>query len=159
MPHIIALSVLILFAILTLLMAAICLFTPAVYSHAKPKTKKKVIELTCDGWLARKFLLANWGASTIPLPFIVLILYWVHDSASEKPHPAVRVHEFVHVAQDERNAFFLVSWLGYFRELISKRARLAKSWMQAYQMNKYEVEAYEVEKKCILGETPFPDWA
>jgi hypothetical protein len=131
----------------------ICLLEPSVYEHVKPKTKKRVIELSCDGWLARKLLKNRWGATTIPLPFIVLILYWSNNSSSVHPHPKVRIHEFVHVAQDERNLCFLVSWWKYFFELFHERY-LHGSWMQAYKYNKFEIEAYNVQ-----GLDTSPDWA
>lgn len=158
MHHYVMLAALIGFILLTLLLVVFLLLTPAVYDHAKPKTKKRVIELTCDGWLAKKLLANNWGASTIPLAFIVLILYWSKDSASDFPAPAVRVHEFVHVGQDEANLCFLVSWVKYFAELVRERVRYG-TWMQAYQNNKYEVAAYAVEDAVINGTSPMPDWA
>lgn len=158
MNHYVMLAALIGFVFPMLLLVAFLLLTPAVYDHAKPKTKKRVIELTCDGWLAKKLLANNWGASTIPLAFIVLILYWSKDSSSDFPAPDVRVHEFVHVSQDEANVFFLVSWVKYFAEMIHQ-FRIYRNWMQAYQNNKYEVAAYAVEDAVLNGTSPMPDWA
>jgi hypothetical protein len=146
------------FCFLALLLILFCLITPAVYDHAKPKTKKKVVELTCDGWLARKMADNNWAAFTLPLPFVVLIFYWVSDSASSQVDQLVRVHEFVHVHQDEGNVCFLVSWVKYGYELVRQRLQ-TRSWMQAYVHNRYEAQAYEVEDRVWSGEDPRPDWA
>jgi hypothetical protein len=46
---------------------------------------------------------------------VVVIFYW---PALPELGPYLRVHEFVHVAQDERNACFLISWIRYLAETL-----------------------------------------
>lgn len=76
------------------------------------------------------------------MPFWVLICYWALDAA-EDSRPYIRVHEFVHVAQDERNFCFLVTWAKYLWEFVR----------HGYKKNRYETEAY-----ATLGK-PLPGWA
>ena len=94
---------------------------------AQPTTRKRVSR-SSEGRFARWMARNGWGAFTLPLPFVVVISYWLAAP------PRVRVHEFVHVDQDQRCAFFLVFWLEYLAELT-----------RGYRRNKYEIEAYAVE--------------
>ncbi len=133
----------------------------------QPVTKKKVIELEFGGRIGRWFSDHNWGAFTLPLPFVVLILYWSSEDAPDGEVLAHhRFHEFVHVAQDERNLCFAVTWYNYFRSTWKHFAYTAwrhgfvsfsTAMMDAYYANDYEAEAYkltdEAEKEGL------PPWA
>ncbi len=108
----------------------------------QPTSKKPVLEYVVDGFIGRWMQSHNWGAFTLPLPVLTLILYW----NTPNPAPGVRVHEYVHVYQTE-HLFFFVAWYRYLRELAFK----------GYRANRYEVEAYEIE---ALGDANgFPSWA
>ncbi len=131
--------------------------------HLKqPKTKKKVVELAIAGRLGRFFLGRHWGAFTLPLPFLVVILHWVEPGQDPKWY--IRLHEMQHVAQDEKNWCFLQSWFNYTRAAlkgIKLRALLkspSKAMMESYLSNEYEMEAYELETKA-LSSGAIPDWA
>ena len=109
----------------------------------QPPTRKKVIELAVDGPVGRWFARRHWAAFTLPLPFVCLIFYW-HTSA---PDPFTRVHEFVHVDQDEAAPFFLVFWAQY----------LAEHFARGYRRNRYEMEARAVED--ATRRDGLPEWA
>lgn len=156
MAHILALAFLIVFCVLVLVTLAICFLTPTLQKLPQPETKKKVFELACDGWLGRKMAEKNWAAFTYPLPFCVVIFYWVTQDF-QKLDPYVRLHEFVHVKQDENNTFFLVSWFKYIAEIVSKFMK-TKNLFEAYKQNSFEVEAYAYEDSVISGKEPTPDW-
>lgn len=135
---------------------------------SQPKTKKKVVELEVGGRIGRWYTENRWGAFTFMLPFVVLIFYWSAEDAPKADAIAgnVRFHEFVHVEQDERNWFFLVSWVRYLWSML--RAFHLSAWhaggltmgeilMDAYWGNKYEIEAYTRTREAEdLG---LPDWA
>lgn len=135
---------------------------------SQPPTKKKVVELVVGGRVGRWFSNHGWGAFTLPLPFLVLIFYWsnktpVYDFDVE---PLCRVHEFVHVAQDERNLCFAVSWWDYYRSMWKHFAftawryghvSLSHALMDAYYANDYEAEAYAVE--AAAEQNGLPAWA
>lgn len=112
----------------------------------KPDTKKKVIELCIAGPVGRWFRKRKWAGQTTPLPFMVLIFYWVNDN-NEAPSPYVRVHEMTHVSQDEQNSCFLVTWINYFMEVVKN----------GYWSNKYEREAYLIERSW-MDRNELPDW-
>lgn len=122
----------------------------------QPSTKKRVFEVACTGFIARAFTKRNWAASTLPFPWCVFILYWLAPNTT--PDPAVRVHEYVHVQQDQDNACFIVSWVRYGYEAVKERLHTS-SWFAAYQQNRYEVQAYKVEDDVLSGATPWPTWA
>jgi len=107
----------------------------------QPTTRKRVVEIVWEGPFARGMARMGWGAFTLPLPFLVVISYW------RKAPPPVRVHEFVHVDQDQRCAFFFVFWIKYLAELLR----------HSYRRNKYELEAYAVE--AATKESGLPPWA
>jgi hypothetical protein len=129
----------------------------------QPATKKKVIELEIGGWLGRKLNAHNWGAFTWPFAFIVLILYWSTEDAPDGDVNAFeRVHEFTHVAQDEKNLFFLVTWVKYFWSSAHHLywrgwGHISEMLMDAYYANDMEVEAYAVEHEA--EENGLPPWA
>jgi hypothetical protein len=150
-PAVAALTVLV-------LIVAFVLVRPSLVRKPQPRTKKTVLELACTGWLAKKLDSANWGAFTIPFPFLVVIFYWIGPGMPAVP-ALVRVHEFVHVAQDERNLFFLVTWVKYLYESFYQRVVHTHDWMQAYRQNRYETEAYMVEYDVLDGRAPMPAWA
>ncbi len=131
--------------------------------NTQPATKKKVIELEIGGWLGRLFTKHNWGAFTYPLPFLVFILYWTDAAEPDgNVHPLVRVHEFQHVAQDERNAFFLVTWFKYFWSSAHHLywrgwSHVGEMFMDAYYANDMEVEAYKIEEEA--EKNGLPPWA
>lgn len=105
--------------------------------------RKRVLEYRCAGVLADRLLARGWGATTIPLPFCVVILYW------EFPFPpGRRLHEWVHVNQDQQNTCWLVSWWRYGVEMLRQR-RKTGSWDAAYRTNRFEVEAYAVEAAAL----------
>jgi hypothetical protein len=107
----------------------------------QPATRKRVVEIVWEGPFARWMAGMGWGAFTLPLPFVVVISYWL------KAPPRVRVHEFVHVQQDERCALFLVFWIKYLAELVR----------HSYRDSKYEIEACAVE--AATKESGLPHWA
>jgi hypothetical protein len=109
--------------------------------------KKKVIELKVAGPIGRWMVKHKWAGQTTPLPFIIFIFYWV-NSLSEDVLPKYRIHEFIHVSQDERNSFFLVTWVNYGIEL----------WKNGYSGNKYEREAYRIQQSCS-DRRDYPEWA
>jgi hypothetical protein len=109
----------------------------------QPPTAKPVVELAVAGPVGRWFMNHGWSAFTLPLPFVVLIFYW----NTLAPSPYTRVHEFVHVDQDERGRFFLKMWIGYLVELARR----------GYRRNRYEIEAYRVE--ALARADGLPDWA
>src|SRR6185369_11953242 len=109
----------------------------------QPPVRKKVIELVVGGPVGRWFARRHWGAFTLPLPLAVVIFYW--DTPA--PSPLTRVHEFVHVAQDEESPFFLVFWVKYL-------AQLAR---HGYRRNRYEKAAFAVERDAQAN--GLPDWA
>jgi hypothetical protein len=130
-----------------------------------PTPKTKVIELEIGGRIGRFMWNHNWGAMTVPWPFITTIFYW---SADPQPDGAVnqfiRVHEFVHVKQNEPDLFFGVSWVRYMwasiRNFSFKTWRadgLSAALLAAYHANKFELEAYAVEDGT--GQHGLPDWA
>ena len=131
----------------------------------QPVTKKKVIELEVGGPLGRWMASQNWGAFTLPLPFLVLIFYWSADPQGDVDG-RIRVHEFVHVTQDERSLFFAVSWVKYLWAMWSAlhlsawRAgvlTLGQVLMDAYYGNAYEVEAYQTQ--VTAQNYGLPSWA
>lgn len=109
----------------------------------QPPTKRKVVELVVSGPIGRWFTRQRWSGFTLPLPFVTVIFYWNTDP----PSPYTRVHEFVHVTQDEANPVFVLTWINYLVEL----AR------HGYRRNRYEVEAYGVEDDARAN--GLPEWA
>jgi hypothetical protein len=109
----------------------------------QPATRKKVVELVVAGPVGNWFARRGWGAFTFPLPFVCLIFYW----STPAPSPFTRVHEFVHVAQDEASPFFLVFWVQY----------LAEHFQRGYRRNRYEEDAYATERDA--RDHGLPDWA
>lgn len=126
-----------------------------VHKPQRPDIKKKVIELRIGGWLGKKFVSNLWAAFTYPLPFMVLMLFWVYPE-DEVVAPLSRVHEFQHAAQDQGNLCFLVTWYKYVKALILGRIKHG-SWLAAYAHNPMEIEAYAVEDAA--AENGLPDWA
>ena len=109
----------------------------------QPAARKKVFELAVAGPVGRWFARRRWAAFTLPLPFVVLIFYW----NTPAPNPYTRVHEFVHVAQDEASPFFLVFWVKYLVELARR----------GYRGNEYERAAFDVEHAAFAD--GLPEWA
>jgi len=91
-------------------------------------------------WMRRR----GWLAFTLPLPLVVIVFYWL-KSADERPDPLVRVHEFVHVRQDQRLILFPLRYL------------LALLTDGGYHRNRFEVEARRIEAEArAVGP---PAWA
>jgi len=132
--------------------------------ETQPEVKKKVVEAEIGGWFGRFMYRHNWGAFTLPLPFVILILYWsVEDAPDGDVHPLARVHEFTHVHQQE-GMFFLWGWVKYLwescRHLTWKSIRedgIGQALLKAYSANSYEQEAYLVEE--LAEKNGLPDWA
>jgi hypothetical protein len=105
--------------------------------HAtQPATQNRVIEVVLDGFLGRLMRRRNWAGTTIPLPFLTVILYY------GMPASEIRCHEFVHVEQ--REALGLIGfWVNYIRNTLAF----------GYQKNPMELAAYDVE-----AERPLPNW-
>lgn len=112
-----------------------------------PNIKKKIIELKVAGPIGRWFVRHKWAGQTTPLPFIIFIFYWLND-LSEDVRPVYRVHEEIHCEQDQRNLFFLVTWVKYLIELLKN----------GYSGNKYEREAYQIQQSWT-DRRDLPDWA
>jgi len=109
----------------------------------QPPTRKRVIELAVRGPIGRWFARRNWSAFVLPLPFACLIFYW----NTRTPDPYTRVHEFVHVDQDEAHGCFLVFWLKY----------LVQHATRGYRGNRYEAAARAVEHEARVN--GLPEWA
>jgi hypothetical protein len=109
----------------------------------QPRTRKPVIELAVGGPVGRWFVRRRWAAFVLPLPFLCVIFYW----NTPVPSPLTRVHEFVHVAQDEASPFFLAMWVSY----------LAEHFRHGYRGNCYEREARAVEADAEAN--GLPTWA
>jgi hypothetical protein len=131
----------------------------------QPPHKSRVIELEIGGPVGRFMWNHGWGAMTIPWPFFSTIWYWTLDAQpTGDVDPFVRVHEWVHIAQDDSNLFFGVSWVKYawqsivhfpFRDLF--KIGVTQASMEAYFGNKYEAAAYAVED--LAEQNGLPDWA
>ncbi len=109
----------------------------------QPPARKKVIELAVGGPVGRWFARRNWAAFVLPLPFACVIFYW----NAPAPDPYTRVHEFVHVQQDEEQPFFVVFWVKYLAEHVAR----------GYRGNRYEFAARAVEHDARVN--GLPDWA
>ena len=110
---------------------------------AQPPTRKTVIELAVRGPVGRWFARRRWSAFVLPLPFACIIFYW----NTRAPDPHTRVHEFVHVAQDEEHPFWIVFWMKYLAEHVAR----------GYRGNGYEVAARAVEHDARVN--GLPEWA
>jgi hypothetical protein len=110
----------------------------------QPPTLKRVIELAVSNAFGRWMRRNNWAAFTLPLPFLTIVFYW-HEAGDERPDPYVRVHEFVHVRQDQRLPLFPVRYL------------TALFTDGGYRSNRFEVEAYRIE--AAARREGLPDWA
>jgi hypothetical protein len=125
----------------------------------QPRTKKRVYELAVCGRFGRWLQRRRWGAFTLPVPFAVFVFYW----NTNPPTPFVRIHEFVHVRQDEASPFFLMFWVRYLAATVrhlSLGALLThpgRALMGAYHANRFEVEAYDVEADARAN--GLPGWA
>jgi hypothetical protein len=118
----------------------------------QPPHRGRVVELAVSGRLGRWFHRNGWGGVTLPLPFVTLILYWLADPGADVSE-RLRVHEFVHVAQNERDCCWLASWLRYgwaflrvlrWRDLL-RRPRAALR--DAYAAHPAEAEAYAIASR------------
>lgn len=109
--------------------------------HAQqPPAHPIVIEVVLDGFFGRFMRRRNWAGTTIPLPFLTVILYY------SQPDPLVRVHEAVHVEQ--RETLGLVGfWVNYIRN----------TFKVGYAKNPMELAAYEVEADAKANS--LPSWA
>ena len=110
----------------------------------RPSTRKTVLEVGVSNAFGRWMRRQGWLAFTLPLPAVVIVFYWLQD-ADEPPDPFVRVHEFVHVRQDQRLWFFPLRYLW---------ALLADG---GYRHSRFEVEARRIEAAARV-EGP-PPWA
>jgi hypothetical protein len=110
----------------------------------RPPTRKMVLELGVSNAFGRWMRRQGWLGFTLPLPALTIVFYWLR-SADERPDPFVRVHEFVHVRQDQRLAFFPVRYL------------LALLTDGGYRRNRFELEAYRIE--TAARQEGLPDWA
>ena len=134
---------------------------------AQPPHRKAVYEFMVGGRIGAWFHNRGWGAFTLGLLFISIILFWSGEKEPEEdPNPFVRVHEWVHVRQGESSTFFFMSWAKYLwamwraMPLLAWRAgvnTLGEVFYMAYHGNKYEIEAYEVEERASIE--GLPDWA
>jgi hypothetical protein len=132
----------------------------------QPPHRSRVIEFAVGGWFGRRMHRAGWGALTIPFPFVQVIAYWM-AAGQTTPRPGLRVHEWVHVAQNERDLFWLMSWVRYLWQLgrvlrwrnLPRRPKTAM--LEAYREHPAEVAAYAVQE---AAESPgegrgLPEWA
>lgn len=132
-----------------------------------PTIYKRVDEVEVGGPIGRWFHKHNWGAMTIPFPFFVLIMYWSSEDAPDgEVHPLVRVHEFTHVAQDQLDRFWFVSWAKYlwwlfsgvpWKKVFKREMGIIDGFMDSYYHVPYEQEAYAVEQEA--EENGLPAWA
>ena len=113
-------------------------------SLPRPPTRKAVVELAVWNVFGRWMRRQGWLGFTMPLPGLVIVFYWMEE-AGEEPDPFVRVHEFVHVRQDQRLLFFPVRYL------------LALVTDRGYRHNRFEVEARRIE--AAARAEGLPEWA
>jgi hypothetical protein len=111
---------------------------------ARPVTRKVVWEVGVSNGFGRWMRRRGWMGFTLPLPGLVIVFYWLRDG-DERPDPYVRVHEFVHVRQDQRFFLFPVRYL------------VALLIDGGYRGNRFEVEASRVE--AAARREGLPDWA
>ena len=114
-------------------------------SPAATADPQEVIQLAVGGLVGRWFARRDWAAFVLPLPFACLIFYW----NTQAPEPFTRVHEFVHVEQDEAHPLFIVFWAKYLAEHLAR----------GYRGNRYEQAARAVEDDargtgCPTGPQP-----
>ena len=86
----------------------------------------------CRGRFAQWMIGRGWTGVTIPLPFLVIVLFWCLPGA----HPGWKAarHEWVHVQQAQRWGF-----LGFW-------ARYLWGMRRGYRRNPLEIEAYDREQ-------------
>ena len=130
-----------------------------------PGLTRKVIEVGVSGGILGRYMTAHqWAGTTIPLPWIVLIFYWQADNASFMPY--CRVHEFEHVAQDERARFWFIAWGAYiwqmlknfaYKAVLTRKQTISQAAFSDYMRNVYEEMAYAVEDEAYAD--GLPDWA
>jgi hypothetical protein len=126
----------------------------------QPRTRGRVVEVAVGGWLGRRMQRADWGAVTVPFPFVTLIAYWQGSDDGSPPAPSLRVHEFHHVAQNDRDAFWAASWARYVFGLaraLCWRCFIRRPYLAllaAYADHPAEVEAYAVEAQAIRDGLP-----
>lgn len=122
----------------------------------------RVVELAIGGPLGRWFRRRDWGAFTVPLPFVQVIVYWF-VYGQEIPAMLLRVHEWTHVEQNLRDRFWLASWCRYavglarvlrWRQLFRRPAAALEA---AYRDHPAERDAYAVER--YAAENGLPEWA
>lgn len=113
----------------------------------QPPCHKPVVELGVCNVFSQWMVQRRWSAFTLALPFVVLIFYWM-DQPDRRPDPLTRVHEFVHVAQDADNGFFLLTWLRYLWAHVADGG---------YRDNRYEREAFALQ--ALAARQGLPDWA
>jgi hypothetical protein len=131
----------------------------------QPPHNGKVFELHVGGWLGKYMWTHNWGGQTIPFPFFTLMVFWTMQPQPDgNVDPLTRVHEWVHVHQNNVNRFFFVSWIRYswddWKHFSFKTWRakgFSAACMEAYWANKFEKEAYAVED--LARANGLPDWA
>jgi hypothetical protein len=150
----------------------------AVWALARPKRltrsqppglRKRVLEVTMNGWLGRKMTSMNWAGTTIPLPGFVLMMFWIGPDVPVL-NPYVRFHEFVHVQQDVDAKWWFVAWAQYIREWAIEAWRHTASkwdflkpwkWYAVYQAgywnNKFELQAYAATG-AVHDAQSLPDW-
>lgn len=117
----------------------------------QPSTHKPVYEFEVSNWFGRWMWDRGWGGVTEPLPFFHLLVYWVLPG--EHVDPIVRVHEFVHVAQSERQGWFVRGWVSYGVENVED-GLAGRGW---YADNKFEQEAYAIQAEAERH--GLPEWA
>jgi hypothetical protein len=111
---------------------------------SQPPTRKTVVELAVCNFFGRWMRRRGWSAFTLPLPALVIVFYWF-EAPGEDPDPFVRVHEFVHVRQDQRLFFFPLRYL------------LAHVVDGGYRRNRFELEASRIEAAARVE--GLPGWA
>jgi hypothetical protein len=111
---------------------------------ARPPTRKVVWEVGVSNVFGRWMRRRGWAGFTLPLPGVVLVFYWLLVG-DERPDPFVRVHEFVHVRQDQRFFLFPVRYL------------VALLTDGGYGGNRFEIEASQIE--AAARREGLPAWA
>lgn len=110
----------------------------------RPPTRKVVLELAVWNFFGRWMRRQGWLGFTLPLPLLVIVFYWMEDER-QSPDPFVRVHEFVHVRQDQRLFLFPIRYLW------------ALGADRGYRHNRFEVEARRIE--AAARQEGLPAWA
>jgi hypothetical protein len=73
---------------------------------------RRIVEMAVGGPFARWMWRRGWGGCTIPLPWVTVILYWLHPDQCVDECIDICFHERKHAEQAERMGWFRW-WIAY----------------------------------------------